>query len=314
LTASDDLARPIFGFGELLWDILPGGKTIGGAPFNVLAQLARLGHEVAFASAVGRDALGKAALEEVAARDIDTTFIARVEEPTGVAQVGLGEDGSPSFELARPAAYEALHFDDGAISQIVALDPAALVCGTLAHAHGRLLESTRSLAAKLEGAAFVYDVNLRDGWWTPALVHDLMRIATVVKLSAEEAETLVPTTGVRWGDYERYSRALAASFELDGVAVTAGGSAASLLLGDEFACAVPPKVRVRDAVGAGDAFTAGLVDGIVSGRPPSTILTRATSLGALVASADGALPAWTPEELAQLELRAVSTGTGAGRP
>jgi fructokinase len=130
-----------------------------------------------------------------------------------------------------------------------------------------------------------------------------MRIATVVKLSAEEAETLVPAIGVRWGDYERYSRALAARFDLDGVALTAGGAAASLLLGNEFTCAVPPKVRVKDAVGAGDAFTAGLVDGMVRGQPPTTILTRAMALGALVASADGALPAWTPEELAQLELR-----------
>jgi fructokinase len=304
---SSGLARPIFGFGELLWDILPGGKTIGGAPFNVLAQLARLGHKVAFASAVGRDELGDAALEEVAARDIDTTFIARVDQPTGVAQVRIGEDGSPSFELARPAAYEALGFDDGAISRIVGLDPAALVFGTIAHAHGRLLQSTRSLAAELEGAAFVYDVNLRNGWWTPALVPDLMRIATVVKLSAEEAETLVPSVGVRWGGYERYSRALAAKFGLEGVALTAGGAAASLLLGDEFTCAVPPKVRVKDAVGAGDAFTAGLVDGMVRGESPTAILRRATALGALVASAAGALPAWRSEELARLELRAVPT-------
>ncbi len=321
----------VVGLGELLWDRGPSGETIGGAPFNVVAHLATLGHRVAFATALGRDPLGDAALRELRARGIDASLVARVDGvPTGVARVVPGADGGPAFEIVRPAAYESLQLGPDDVDRLAALEPAALVFGTLAHHGGALLAATRVLATRCAAAVRVYDVNLREGWWTPALVRELAELATVVKLSEHEAPAVADALGVAWsGAAEPLARALAAACGARAVAITAGARGASLLLDGAFASAAPPATSVvgatgpaaaigasdaatgppdaipatgpADAIGAGDAFTAGLVDGILRGAPTGTALARSNALGALVASRVGALPAWTRAELAALE-------------
>src|SRR5439155_8538831 len=117
----------------------------------------------------------------------------------------------------------------------------------------------------------------------------------------EEAGTIAPLFGAPWPDVEQFCRFLSVNFGLRGVAVTAGGSGASLLLDDVFAQAPAPSVVVADTIGSGDAFAAALVDGILAGAPTETILRRSISLGALVASYAGAMPAWDAAELAALE-------------
>jgi fructokinase len=314
------------GVGEILWDRLPGGDEIGGAPLNVVSHLARFGHRAAYVTAVGQDRAGDAAIAEVHRRGIDTSLVGRADGvPTGLAQVTLGEGGSPAFVLRRPAAFEQWGDDDSVVARAMGMEPSFLVFGTLAQMRAPARAGLRRIAASCAGAVRLYDVNLRDGWWSAGLVAEIIGLASVVKLSESEASELAPALGVSWGSgaddpggfsagecsagefsagefsAEEFSRALAARYELRGVAVTAGPDAASLWLDGVFARAAPPESDVVDAVGAGDAFAAGLLDAIGQGLGAPAALRRANALGTLVASRRGAQPPWTEAELAELE-------------
>lgn len=302
----------VIGIGEILWDELPRGRTIGGAPFNVIANLARLGHETAYVTAVGRDRPGTGAIAEVRDRGVDPALVQVLDgAPTGIARVTVGPGGNAAFEIVRPAAYQEIQFDDAVVREIARRRPGAVVFGTLAQIPEHIRAGTRRLAAELPGALRLYDVNLRDGWWSPGLVAELAELAApngVVKLTDEEARELAPALDVPWDGAEAFCRGLAGKRGLRGVAVSAGAQGASVWLDGEFTSGPPPAVTVADSVGAGDAFVAGLIDAIGRGMPAAPALRRANALGALVASRAGALPAWTPAELTALD------GTAAVEP
>jgi fructokinase len=289
------------GVGEVLWDRLPGGDEIGGAPFNVVAHLARLGHRGAYLTAVGRDPLGDAAIAQMSCRGIDTSLVGRADGvPTGVAQVTVAPGGSPAFVIGRPAAFE--HWPAGERGQVVAMRPAFLVYGTLAQLRAPARDALAAIAAGCPGALVLYDVNLRNDWWSADAVAELVTLASVVKLSVAEARELAPVLGVAWDDdLAAFSAGLAGRHGLRGVAITAGPEAASVWLDGEFAQAAPPAAEVVDAVGAGDAFAAGLLDAIGQRLGARAALRRANALGTLIASRRGAQPPWDPAELAALE-------------
>jgi fructokinase len=293
------------GVGEVLWDRLPGGDEIGGAPFNVVSHLARLGHRAAYLTAVGRDPLGDAAIAQMASRGIDTSLVGRADGvPTGLAQVTVDPGGSPAFVIARPAAFE--HWPAGERGeQVIAMHPAFLVFGTLAQLRAGARAGLAAIASGCPDAVALYDVNLRDGWWEPGAVTALVKLASVVKLSVSEARELAGVLRLAWtDDPEAFSADLARRHGLRGVAITAGPDPASLWLDGDFARAAPPAAEVVDAVGAGDAFAAGLLDAIGQRLPARAALRRANALGTLVASRRGAQPAWVPAELAALEAAA----------
>jgi fructokinase len=289
------------GVGEVLWDRLPGGDEIGGAPFNVVSHLARLGHRAAYLTAVGRDPLGDAAIAQMASRGIDTSLVGRADGvPTGLAQVTVAPGGSPAFVIGRPAAFE--HWPAAERGLVIAMHPAFLVYGTLAQLHAAARAGLAAIAAGCPDAVALYDVNLRDDWWSAGAVTELMKLASVVKLSVSEARELASVLGVAWrDDAAGFSADLARRHRLRGVAITDGPDAATLWLDGDFARAAPPAAEVVDAVGAGDAFAAGLLDAIGQRQDAAAALRRANALGTLVASRRGAQPPWAPAELAALE-------------
>jgi fructokinase len=295
------------GVGEVLWDRLPGGDEIGGAPFNVVSHLARFGYRAAYLTAVGQDPPGDAAIGEMARRGIDISLVGRVEgAQTGLAQVTVGPGGSPAFEIRRPAAFEQWGARESVVDQVIDLRPAVLVYGTLAQLSPRARDGLRRITRGSPESLRLYDVNLRDGWWSKDAVAELLQLASVVKLSESEAHELAPVLGVPWGtgaNAEAFSADLADRLGLRGVAVTAGPDAASLWLDGTFASAAPPDADVMDAVGAGDAFAAGLVDAIGQRLGAAGALRRANALGTLVASRRGAQPPWTLAELSDFEGR-----------
>lgn len=292
----------VVGAGEILWDRAPGGDTIGGAPFNVISHLARLGYRAGYLSAVGRDAEGDAALAQMRARGVDTSLTRTLDGiATGRAMVRLDPAGSPEFDILRPAAFEWLRAAAEEIRWISTERPVAFVFGTLA----LLRPQARAALARVVGASpdavRLYDVNLREGWWTPEVVTELIGLADVVKFSESEAAELAPILGVSWDGPAAFGRELAASARLRGVAITSGSAASSLWLDGSFSRQAPLAVSVDDAIGAGDAFAAGLLDAIMAGLSPEAALRRANALGSIVASRPGAQPPWTPAELANLE-------------
>ena len=293
----------ILGIGEILWDVLPDGPRLGGAPFNATASLARLGHDVRFVSGVGDDELGHRALEEADRLGVGTAWIATTDRaPTGTVEVSLDRRGSPRFRIVSPAAYETIDLPADEIDVIADWRPDAMVFGTLAQRFAAVRASTRSIAQRSGVPVRLYDVNLRDDCWDDALVLELLTLATLVKVNQDEAAVLGRLLGVGRGSRGRAApdalgAALAARSGVRGLCVTRGAAGAALWLDGAQFEVDGIEVDVVDTVGAGDAFAAGLLDGLLRGRDPRDALVSANRLGAIVAARAGALPDWTAAEL-----------------
>jgi fructokinase len=280
------------GIGELVWDLLPSGPRLGGAPFNTIAHLARFGWGTEYVTAVGRDRLGEAALEELRRIGVSTSLVQVSDRPTGIVRVDVDAAGMPAYEIVSPAAYEALvPLAGDALELASRVD--VVVFGTLAQRFPGSREATRRIVERSGRAVRLYDVNLRPGCWDATLVDDLVKVSTVVKLNDLERAALdLPGEPI-----EQFARAMVARYRPRGVCVTRGAAGAALLLDDVYGEAPAPRVHVVDTVGAGDAFSAALVHGLIEDRPVSEILEVATRLAALVSSRAGAIPAWTLGEL-----------------
>lgn len=302
---SDPARHRVLAVGELLWDLLPGGPRLGlgGAPFNVVAHIGRLGQQTAILTGVGNDPLGEGARNEAARLGIATTWIHVVEGlPTGTARVVLAADGSPTFSIQRPAAYDGWTLDGRGLDALVNSFPFdALVLGSLAQQVTRIREITTALVRARPAAVRLYDVNLRDGCWDIATVSALLELATIVKLSESEAVVLSAQFGIPTTGWPRFMTELAGRTGVRAVCLTRGDSGSLLLLDGSLVEATPPNVAVVDTVGAGDAFAAALLMGVLANAPAVDAVRRATALGALVAARSGAIPEWAPAELVELE-------------
>ena len=287
----------VLAIGEILWDVFPDAERLGGAPLNVAIHSARLGHESAIVSAVGADERGGRALSEVRAAGVDGRFVARTgAAPTGIAEVGTDERGSPTFRIPRPAAFDQLSLDDRALAALAAWSPDWIVYGTLAQASPSVRGATEAILAACPASRCLYDVNLRSGHDDPTLVSALLAAATVVKVNHEEAAWLASALGLPVAA-ESCTRALAGRLDLRGVCITRGPDGADLLLDGAFVHADAPEIHVVDTVGAGDAFAAALIHGIEAGWPAQRVGEFATAVGSLVAGRPGATPSWSPADV-----------------
>ena len=288
----------VLGVGELLWDLFPDGPRLGGAPFNVVANMRRLSHSAAFVTAVGDDELGRSAVAAVDELGVDTTFISVARDlPTGTVAVTPDPVEGHRFTIGSPAAYASIGDADTLVTRLLDLVPEALVYGTLAQRSPAVRELTHRVATEIRPVKRLYDVNLRDGSWTGDLVLDLLRDATVVKLNGDEAVVLAGLLGSA-ATGRGLAAALAARYGIERLCITRGAAGATLLVGGDEYMVEGIEVDVADTVGAGDAFAAGLLHGLLTDMPPDETLRFANRLGALVASRAGALPVWSATELA----------------
>jgi fructokinase len=292
-----DAASRIIGIGELLWDLFPDGRRLGGAPFNVIADLRRLGHAAALVTTVGDDELGREALAAAGNLGVDATLVAVSNDlPTGTVAVTPDPLAGHRFEIRSPAAYESIGDGPALAARIEAWGPDALVFGTLAQRFPGV-RSVTELVATDRLSHRLYDVNLRDGCWSPALVLGLLPLATIVKVNATEAATLAGIVGCD-DDPGAIGVRLAADHGVRMLCVTRGAAGAAMWVEDSVLSVDGIAVDVADTVGAGDAFAAGLLHGVLTGMPYDEALAFANRLAALVASRPGALPAWHPGEIA----------------
>jgi fructokinase len=269
---------------------------LGGAPFNTVAHLARFGCAAEYVTAVGRDLLGRRALDEIRGLGVSTSLVQLSDLATGLVRVRLDTAGVPDYEIVSPAAYEAIvPLEGDALELGSRVD--LLVFGTLAQRFAGTREATRRLVEAAHRAMRLYDVNLRAGCWDAVLVGELIPLATIVKLNEDEQNALADALDLPASPIERFARATATRYGLRGVCVTRGPAGATLLLDDVYQEEAAPSVDVVDTVGAGDAFAAALAYGLIHGWRAPEILHVATRLGALVASRAGAIPPWTLAEL-----------------
>ena len=284
----------ILSIGEILWDVVGPEEYLGGAPFNFSAHAARLGHEVAFVSAVGDDYRGRRAQTRAGELGVQTRYLKTLSQwPTGVVTVVLEDPGRPSYTLHRPAAYDFPELTELEFLAIRAWRPDWIYFGTLYQISPTAERLTGALFESNPSAKRFYDVNLRKDSYNLSLVEKLLFQADVVKLNDEEAEVLMRALDFPSGSLEAFCRSAADRFSLEAVCITRGRRGCSLLTAGEYVEAPGCSVRVSDAIGAGDAFAAALLEGLRTGRPPRDAADFANRVGALVASQPGAVPDWS---------------------
>ncbi|ROR34323.1 PfkB family carbohydrate kinase [Inmirania thermothiophila] len=276
--------RPVL-IGEVLFDCFEDGSVVlGGAPFNVAWHLQGFGLRPLLVSRVGEDPLGERLLAAMAGWGMDTAGIQRdPRHPTGTVQVRLGEDGQPAFDIVADAAWD--HIDAAAAAAAArAAGPALLYHGSLA---ARAAPSRAAIEAlRRLGAPTFVDVNLRPPWWSQEGVETLLAGARWIKLNDEELGALAAAGA---GGPAARARRLRGRFGAEAVLLTLGAQGAMWVGADgECRVAPPPVGAVADTVGAGDAFAAVALLGLLAGWPAQVLVARAVAFAAEVCTVRGA--------------------------
>jgi len=281
------------GIGELLWDLLPGGRQLGGAPANFAHHAHQLGAEAAVVSRVGADALGAEILELLRARGIGTEAVSiHPTLPTGTVTVAVLPDGQPEFTIHEQVAWDDLSCDGAALAVVGNAD--AVVFGTLAQRSAPARQAVGELLLAAPARCLrVFDINLRQHYHSLELIEGGMRAADVLKLNDVELDRLGPPLGLAGEARDRIGQ-LAARYKLALVALTRGAGGSLLFADGTFSDHPGLPASVVDTVGAGDAFTACLTMGWLHGRALDRINRHANEVAAFVCSQAGATPVLPP--------------------
>lgn len=279
----------ITSIGEVLWDVFPDGPRFGGAPANVASHVAGLGAEAAMVSCVGEDEFGTRALDELRQRGINTECVTTTaDHPTGTVKVELNEAGKPRFTIEQPAAWDHLEWSDAARQLAHRCD--AICFGTLGQRIAAAHQVIQQFVAAAPASALrVCDVNLRPPFIDEAVIRSSLEWANVLKLSDEELGVVAAASGCSGSEPEILAELLD-NWGLHLIAVTRGDQGATLLRNEERSDCKGIPVEVKDTVGAGDAFTATMICGLLHGAPLDMINRQACRIASYVCSQQGATP------------------------
>jgi fructokinase len=282
-------------FGEVLFDLFPTGKKLGGAPLNVAYRLNALGNEVQMISKIGLDTNGTELLNDLKQNQLDTSLIQTDDTlNTSVVQVTLNDKGSASYEIVYPCAWDRINLTKEALNTVAKAD--AFVFGSLV---ARDPVSKETLLALLEAANYrIFDVNLRKPFYHIDVLYQGMQKANFIKCNDEELYEICALLGSKFHSLEQNITFLAQQTNTSAICVTKGEYGAVLLYKDAWYYNSGFKIKVKDTVGAGDSFLATLIDGLLNGTEPQQAINRACAVGALVAGSDGANPTISNEVIA----------------
>jgi fructokinase len=272
-------------FGEVLWDIFPEGEKIGGAPLNVALRLNTLGVKTFIASQIGKDPLGKRLIKFVQENKLDTSLIQHSSDfSTGVVNVSLDTNGSASYEIAHPAAWDKIEPSAEWID--VVSTSSVFLFGSLV---ARDKVSKNTLNTLLPHANFkVFDVNLRSPHYSYSLLEELISQADFIKFNDDELDEISKHFGCQSSQLEDQLAYMALLTKATYICVTKGGDGARLYHEGNYYNQHGFPIEVVDTVGAGDSFLATLLEGILTKRKLNDALKRACAMGALVAGSAGA--------------------------
>ena len=278
------------GLGELLWDIFPQGRQLGGAPANFAYMTSLLGDDGIVASRVGDDELGTRVIQRLEQLGLSRTYIQRdTVRRTGVAQVKVDDTGQPSFEIAEPVAWD--FFEWNPPWEALAEKADAVCFGSLAQRSEQSRRVTHEFLRHVRpGATKIFDVNLRQSYYSREVLVDAVKNADIIKLNHDEVPVVVQEFGHPHEHEASAAEWLLAEFDLELVCVTRGarGSLLASKRAQNEHAGIP--TRVGDTVGAGDAFTAALVYHYLRGATLGAMNEGANLMGSWVASQPGATP------------------------
>lgn len=280
------MKKVIVGIGEILWDMLPSGKALGGAPANFAYHASRLGEEGWAVSAVGDDALGREILDIVASKDLKS-IIALSDKPTGTVEVELDARGVPTYNIMEDVAWDNIPF----ITEMEELARRAdAVCfGSLVQRMSSRQSVLRFVRAMRPDALKVFDINLRQHYYSPDILEESFKLADILKINDEEIRIVADVFGLSDDDAVA-CRSLIAAYGLKLVILTKGADGSEVITADELITQSVGHVDVVDTVGAGDAFTAAFVVAFLRGETLAKAQKLASETASYVCSRKGAMP------------------------
>jgi fructokinase len=276
----------VIGMGEVLWDLLPDGKILGGAPVNFAYHAMQLGAVGVAVSSVGNDELGREIMDSVNSKGVENC-IAVNDHPTGTVGVTL-KDGKPDYTIYENVAWDFIELTPEAIKMLQQAD--AICFGTLAQ-RSAVSHSAIQKALKLvpENCLKVYDINLRQKYYNKELISESLSIADVFKINDDEVELFKHLFGFEGSEIE-VCKKIKETYSLEYLALTKGEKGSYLFHDSEVSFLPTPLVEVEDTIGAGDSFTSAMVMGILKQQPLNEIHRKAVDISAFVCTQKGATP------------------------
>lgn len=280
----------VVGMGEALWDVLPEGKKIGGAPANFAYHVSQFGLTSCMVSAVGPDALGKEIQENLTSKGLNH-LIAEVPYPTGTVQVEIDQAGVPQYEIKENVAWDNIPYTSQLES--LAKRTQAVCFGSLAQRNVVSRETiNRFLDAmpQTEDSLVVFDVNLRQGFYNKEILCNSMKRCNILKINDEELVTVSRMFGYPGIDLQDKCWILLGKYNLKMLILTCGINGSYVFTPGNVSFQPTPKVDVADTVGAGDSFTAAFIASILKGKSVAEAHSIAVRTSAFVCTKDGAMP------------------------
>ncbi len=280
----------IVGMGEILWDVLPQGKKIGGAPANFAYHVSQFGFDSRVVSAVGRDTNGDEILDIFAEKNLQG-LIEQVDYPTGTVQVTLDMDGVPCYEIREDVAWDNIPYT-GKLNRL-ALSTRAVCFGSLAQRSAvsrAAIQRFLDIMPDGEGQLKIFDINLRQNFYTKEVLCDSMARCNVLKINDEELITISRLFGYPGIDLQDKCWILIAKYNLRMLILTCGTNGSYVFTPGSVSFQETPRVPVADTVGAGDSFTAAFCASVLSGKNIREAHQLAVQTSAYVCTQNGAMP------------------------
>lgn len=277
------------GIGELLWDLLPTGKLVGGAPSNFAYHTQQQGAFSCIVSAVGNDSNGKEIKEALLEKNLTTNYIQTVDYPTGTVDVNLNPLGEPSYSINENVAWDYISLPKNIDKQI---KHTAILCfGSLAQRNAHTRNSIKKIIQKVnDDCLIVFDINIRQSYYNKEIIQESLEICNVLKLNIDELAILRSLFNLKGLDDKVVIEKLMKQYNLKLVALTYGSKGSVLITPTDESQLETPKINVIDTIGAGDSFTATMAMEFVKGESLDKVHQRAIEVSSFVCQSNGAMP------------------------
>ena len=282
------MGKFVIGIGEALWDMLPEGKKLGGAPANFAYHACQFGLEGMAVSAIGQDSLGEEIVEALEAHHLPY-HLDRVEYPTGTVQVTLDPQGVPQYEIKTDVAWDNIPYTKELAA--LAADCKAVCFGSLAQRNAVSRESIGLfLQAVPEDCLKVFDINLRQDFYNREVLEESFRRCDILKINDEELVVISRMFELPGLSLEEKCRSLIKTYNLQMLILTCGVNGSYVFYEGGLSFLDTPKVKVADTVGAGDSFTGAFVGSLLGGKTVPEAHETAVKVSAYVCTQSGAMP------------------------
>ena len=288
----------VVGLGEALWDVLPEGKKLGGAPANFAFHAGQFGLNSIAVSALGEDNLAEETIQQLEEKNLQYCM-PRVPYPTGTVQVTLDNEGIPTYDIKENVAWDNIPFNDDV--KAIAENTRAVCWGSLAQRNVVSRESIyKFLDATPKDCMKIFDINLRQNFYTKEVICESMKRCNILKINDEELVLIGRMFGYPGLDIENKCWLILGKYDLDMLVLTCGTNGSYVFTPGSMSYQPTPKVEEADTVGAGDSFTGTFCASILAGKPVTEAHKLAVSVSAYVCTQNGAMPI-LPEEVKEMK-------------